>query len=414
MVTMVLASPTTQRDSSHRSTLIPQHLLFPWLVILLVLLRQCHANSSRTTSGILSPVPNWQASWTASQASSTVIAMVYKDCIVLFLQSPSSNVWKGISDSSRRRQANDENVRKRNVYGLALDEQDVLVASTSTSMASLQYAPSWISLSNDNVYQCIISAMTGLAVDVEHLYRVLQKECEDCKNLHQQHKVTTHTFTRRLASILQNECLRPGGRPYGVQVLFAGCDGIIEDYSSGDDRSSTSLCIYSIDPSGNWQSWMKGTAIGQFGPELRHLLGKKMKLADAAAVNSGRRDRINDTDETDCRWWSTGLEGAVECLIECWKETCQQQNMNLRESHEEDYNVLVLKQQRQRRRNSKGLPEKIGMKGSSASSAIEPDSAIQLQHSNRPCVMRLFSVPKTKVDEISNRVNVKLRQGQTN
>jgi 20S proteasome alpha/beta subunit len=149
--------------------------------------------------------------------------------------------------------------------------------------------------------------MTGLASDVEHLGRILQRQVDNHYNVYLK-PLTTHAMTQRLANILQQVAQAKGGRPFGVQALMVG----------GDDVDPTRpLCIYSIDPSGSWQSWGGATAIGKYAKQVRQQLAKKRKISP------------------------NSLEQALEHIVECWIETCKQENVNL--NAEEDYQVLILR-----------------------------------------------------------------------
>jgi 20S proteasome alpha/beta subunit len=176
----------------------------------------------------------------------------------------------------------------------------------------IQYAPSWITVGSNT-----ICAMTGLALDVEHLCRVLQKFADDHYNIYQT-SLSTHVMTQRLAKLLQNACLFQGARPFGVQAMLIGCDDDI------DRDNNDGLCIYSMDPSGSWQSWGRATAIGKYGREARKILSKKLQSSSSSSSNMN-------------------LQDAVECLAECWKETCRQQNIAASNNAKEDCQVLILR-----------------------------------------------------------------------
>eukprot|EP00980_Cylindrotheca_fusiformis_P023613 scaffold10671_cov131-Cylindrotheca_fusiformis.AAC.11 len=148
--------------------------------------------------------------------------------------------------------------------------------------------------------------MTGLASDVEHLARILQRQADDHFNVYDK-SMTTHSMTERLSSVLQQAAQAKGGRPFGVQALLVGVDDI---------NPARGLCIYSVDPSGSWQSWGSGTAIGKYAPELRKEIARKQK-------NSPEN-----------------LESALSCLIGCWINVCKSENINLQST--EDYEALVL------------------------------------------------------------------------
>ena len=267
---------------SSRSCL-PIVLLQLWLSVHLTL------SSSISGSGLLPPIPRWQESWTASQAHGTAMAMAVGDCLVVVLRSPSTNVYKpscSVSETTSR-------------DGLTLEKLD----REHHPPSSMQYAPSWFPIGSHS-----ICAMTGLALDVEHVCRMIQKKVDDHLFVYQE-SVTTHAMTQTLASFLQQACLSSGGRPYGVQCMLMGCDDI--------DPSDGALCIYSMDPTGTWQSWKKATAIGKFGTDVRRLLAKKLQESPI-----------------------TELKAAVNCLLTSWKETCL--DLGIDKNDKEDCQVLVL------------------------------------------------------------------------
>mmetsp|Transcript_9925 Transcript_9925/g.20999 ORF Transcript_9925/g.20999 Transcript_9925/m.20999 type:complete len:321 (+) Transcript_9925:58-1020(+) len=237
----------------------------------------------------LTPIPRWQESWTASQAHGTAITMTVKDCLVLFLRSPSTSVYKHAYPVVGMMELNGLRVER-----IERDNQH----------ESMQYAPSWFPIGSHTVV-----AMTGLALDVEHMCRVLQRKVDDHYFIYQT-SMTTHAMTQRVASVLQNECLSKGSRPFGVQSMILGCDDI--------DPNDESLCIYSIDPTGTWQNWGKGTAIGKFAQDVRRILAEKVRSSSI-----------------------TELEEAIECLIGSWKEACKDLGA-YNENDNDDCEVLIL------------------------------------------------------------------------
>ncbi len=92
--------------------------------------------------------------------------------------------------------------------------------------------------------------------------------------------------------------------------MLVGCDDI--------DPSDGALCIYSMDPTGSWQSWKRATAIGRFGAETRRLLARKLQESPPI----------------------TELKAAVDCLLTSWKETCL--DLGIDKNDKEDCQVLVL------------------------------------------------------------------------
>lgn len=291
---------------------VPNSRCYSCLLLLLLGLslsfRSVLSSSRLSSSGgntLPTPIPRWQESWTASQAHGTALAMVVKDCLVIFLRSPSTNVYRPFLPS---------NEESTEVYGLALEqiEQEHL-------QTFLSFAPQWFPVGSDT-----LCSMTGLGLDVEHICRVLQKRVEDHRFVYQT-SMTTHSMVQAVASVLQKECLLKGSRPYGVQCLLVGCDDI---ESNGNSRGGP--CLYSIDPTGSWQSWGRATAIGKFGTDVRRILAKKLKGSPSST-------------ET--------LEKAVECLFECWKETCKDQGIG-DTNDKDDCEVLVLRKDENNRQKT--------------------------------------------------------------
>jgi hypothetical protein len=117
--------------------------------------------------------------------------MRYQDFMLMFLRSPSSDVWKP-SPSTLKNPVD--------LFGLT-----VLPIDSSL----VQFAPSWLSFPNTQVL-----AMTGLASDVEHLARIVQHQSDNHFNVYDK-SMTTHSMTERLAAVLQQAAQAKGGRPFG-------------------------------------------------------------------------------------------------------------------------------------------------------------------------------------------------------
>jgi 20S proteasome alpha/beta subunit len=255
-----------------------------WCLVFLWLNAQQALSSS--TPSLTSPVRHWDASWTASGAQGTAMAMTFSnDCVLLFLRSPASNVWKPTAEES--------SISTEMFRGLLVEPMD--------TAQQVNFAPSWLSFSNT------LCAMTGLASDVEHLARILQRQVDTHYNVYSK-SLTTHAMTERLSKVVQGAAQAKGGRPFGVQTLLVGGDDI--DASRG-------LCVYSMDPSGSWQSWGGASAIGKYAKQVRQELAKK---------------RNEPAPET--------LEQALQRIVECWIETCKHEDVNMKA--EEDYQVLIL------------------------------------------------------------------------
>ena len=174
-----------------------------------------------------------------------------------------------------------------------------------------QFAPSWLSIGPHS-----LCAMTGLASDVEHLFRILQKQVDAHWNVHDQ-PATTHSMTMDLADTFQQEIFS-GSRPFGVQCLLLGSD---------DHDPQRTFGVYTIDPSGNWQSWGGATAIGKYAASVREELAKRRKTTTTTTTTA-----------------PSSLKEALEMIVDCWMETCKKQNINLH--MEDDYQVLILRKEK--------------------------------------------------------------------
>lgn len=261
-------------------------LSISWCLLLWVLAKQV---LSSTPGGATTPIRHWDASWTASCAQGTAIALTFDDCVLLFLRSPSSNVYKPPATAASS--------------SSVVELSGLSVTPVDPGRQHVYFAPSWICFSNS------LCAMTGLASDVEHLARILQRQVDNHYNVYTK-PLTTHATTQRVANVLQQAAQAKGGRPFGVQTLMVG----------GDDVDPTrKMCVYSMDPSGSWQSWGGATAIGKYAKQVRDALAKKRATPPSS------------------------LHQALEQMVECWMETCQQENVNLQA--EEDYQVLILRRE---------------------------------------------------------------------
>jgi 20S proteasome alpha/beta subunit len=280
-------------------------------ILLCSLAMLTHASSAAATPrGATSPIRHWDASWAASCAQGTAIAIRCENCALLFLRSPATNIW-------RPPIASHEEV----INILGLDVIPVAAQHSSSADVRVQFGPSWLA------FEMSLCAMTGLASDVEHLSRVMQRQVDGHFNVYQK-SPTTHVMRHTISRLLQQTTSSQGGRPFGAQILLLGCDGLTNtaaDRHPSATADGDSVCFYTIDPSGSWQSWGgRGTAIGKFAPQVRTQLSK--------LVVKSIRDRSSKSD---------GLMEGLKTIYTCWKLACKEENViNAREA--EDYQVLVL------------------------------------------------------------------------
>lgn len=271
-----------------------------------------------------SPISKWDSSWIASCAQGTAIAMNNKDdCMVLFLRTPSTRVWKPPIVSSmtilpkqlertyKQQQEEDENLEKIND---ADDDENGEFPGMIVHMVEqtqIQFAPSWLS------FPKTICAMTGFAPDVEHLCRILQRSVESYDTIYDK-RMTTFKMVERFSDILQDAAFSNGSRPFGVQALFVGVDDVNPNHP---------LCVYSMDPSGSWQSWGGTTAIGRHARQVREQLANKRKEDLLLPRSSSSQRSVKET---------------IEQIIHCWFEACKSENINF-QPDEDSYCVLLLK-----------------------------------------------------------------------
>jgi 20S proteasome alpha/beta subunit len=183
----------------------------------------------------------------------------------------------------------------------AIEEDLMGVSVYPLDSSRVEFAPPWLSFSNS------LCAMTGLASDVEQVCRILQRQVDGHFNVYDDN-LPVHSMTERVGELLHQATISKGGRPFGVQTILVGGSDI--------DRAKK-FCLYTIDPSGSWQSWPWGTSIGKFAKEVRTELAKKLESPPSS------------------------LKEALEQIIESWIETCKEQNVNIKS--EEDFQVLILR-----------------------------------------------------------------------
>ena len=282
--------------------------------------------SSVGSSILKSPIKHWDGSYAASCAQGTAIAMrclENPNCVLLVLRSPTTNIWRPANNINE----NDANSHHRRVlFGLPVRSIPRRQQPIAGAPTTVQFGPSWLSFENS------LCAMTGLVSDVEHLSRVVQNEYNNHYDIYEE-SPTTFNVQRRISTVLQHRTLQSGSRPFGVQMLFVGCDDIdfgcpsteddlLDDYSR---NTSDSVCLYSIDPSGSWQSWAgRGTAIGKYAPLVRKHLYE--------IITKNRKDSSNV---------KSNLRDSLKIALQSWKNACNEMNVNI-DQDSEDYQVLVL------------------------------------------------------------------------
>ena len=299
------------------------HLLWTWQPAIIA--------SSTTSSSVApsSPVRHWEESWAASCAHGTVITMACPNYVLLLIRFPSTNLWKpSWMDATT----------------IAPEDHGGLPICPIPPSSQISYfAPSWIFLDPNS-----LCAMTGFAFDVEHLTRVLQRQADDYYNLYGAH-ITPHALQLRLAKVLQHAAHIKGGRPYGIQALVVATastrDAAVDlDLDNVGDSPSPSP-IYTMDPSGSWQSWGRGaTSIGRYAKTVRKHLAKQLRTMDGN--ENDPTVEIAPSSSTIAISKSSSPRRTVKqtlCrILQAWTDACREEHVDIAHDNEDDYQVVVV------------------------------------------------------------------------
>lgn len=256
-----------------------------------------------SSSDVMSPIQNLEASLAASMAQSTTVAMKTKDdCVVLVYQSANGSTSKLLATPSKRKSF------ERN--GLQLNP------SRSSSR--------WAMLSPNS-----FCTMTGFSADVAHLTKVLARTVESHQAVYTQ-QLPIIKCVRSLSLVLQRAAQRDGARPYGIQALLVGLD-------------EHGFQLYSCDPTGLYRHFSNGkTVIGKYGESIKKELGDRPADA-AAAFQACLKAIVHASKKENFKLDSHTLEGlllsksaAGECevaqidsdfLEKCYREIQEQEDI---------------------------------------------------------------------------------------
>ena len=264
----------------HRCSLVPTLSLVLLLAAMTLAAILGGASASSTPpvfTAVSSPLKQWEASYAASSAKATVLAMVYEDTILLLHTAPSESGADYNGDPSPR--------TRRTVTHQGVDCQ--LLSSTGSGLS----LPSWLQKINKNSFL----VMTGFSMDAKHLSSCLKQTSEQHNTIFGA-SMPIAQVVQALAKKLQGVTFT-GGRPYGVQALVIGFS---------DKHKPT---IYSLDPSGNWHHFGRGAAIGKWAKPARVNLAK--------SILGSKEDKEASPPKS--------LQEAIQKLINSWKETCREQ-----------------------------------------------------------------------------------------
>lgn len=228
-----------------------------------LLLQLCLAVASPKEAHI-SPIANFENSWIASSAQSTLVSLPVQisdeeQGVIILLRSKNSEALESIAECNTVAQP-------EVVSSLRLTDSVLLDEQTARERSP------WTILSPTT-----LCAMTGLASDAEFLVRALQQSVEHHRSIYdeavasQSNFLSTFKLVQILCRLIQEPTAYQGARPYGVQALLIG----------SNPQSSSSLDIYTVDPSGSFHHWPRGTAIG------RNALKVRNELADVLEEHKG-------------------------------------------------------------------------------------------------------------------------------
>jgi Proteasome subunit len=245
------------------------------------------ASAASATGSVtpLSPIGNFAASWAASQIQGTTVAIPCRRCnddkqgdgdgdgvVVIFRTS--RRLRNSSNKSFRERDPNDfkDPTTTTSRMGLRLI-YPVYSSSDALPTSPFGTVPSWTLLSSQGATATSSAwcTMTGFAPDVDYLTGVLLQQVDIHATLFHDDTIVTRvgscalsSHVHTLSTVLQQA--GESGRPYGIQALLIG----------GKQRRHAdqyTLRIVTLDPSGGYQDWKYGTAIGYHADGVRRKLG---------------------------------------------------------------------------------------------------------------------------------------------
>lgn len=250
------------------------------------------ANGSSTISrSSLSPVPNFEASWAASTTHGTTVAVEYHST------DNNDNSTSGIVILLRSRPTFSPDKKQVKTAGSIM--VDGLTIKPMSRVASPRSSDRWCRLGNN-----ILCCMTGLASDVDHLYSVLEYHVDTNRIIYEGSSImSTAKIVEILAEYLQEESQSTNGRPFGVQCLLLGTS------------STSTMRMYTLEPSGGIRYWGGATAIGNSAQKIRGELSKALRSSPPCSAKEALQTARNATETA----FSTAPVAKYEALL-VWKQ----------------------------------------------------------------------------------------------
>ena len=235
--------------------------------------------SARTVTATTTstPIPNFESSWTASSVGGTTIAIPFTlnniegskqnhdvacGAVVMIFRSSLPLAFSSTTNGVMMRRKSE---RVKSAFAPGGVNIVGPIYTTSDDLPLSQASQRWTLLGST-----AICSMTGFAPDIDYLTRYLQSLVDRHRTTYESTSASKTTLispmslVEALAEELQEAGQWQGGRPFGIQALIVGRDTVREPTSS--------LGIFTLDPSGGYRRWRGGAAIGRNGKTIRDLL----------------------------------------------------------------------------------------------------------------------------------------------
>jgi hypothetical protein len=246
------------------------------------------------------------------------------DCVVLLFRSPMQNpqllnvgrnlTTSSVFGSSTSRNNNDDEHHQHHHTGLTFLPNGPVNFPFLPAQLRILHAPSGL-----------IVAATGFAPDIDHILHVAAGRVLSRSSIFDddgggalssysrggKKSVDPHRLLREdLSSLMIDATMSDGGRPWGVQLLVIGQSALS---TTATAHSSSTLEMYTLDPSGGWRSYCdsssrsSGTAIGRGAERVRSCLQRQMmERTTLQSSSTGPTD-----DDVISFGWKAALDRAM-------------------------------------------------------------------------------------------------------
>ena len=225
-------------------------------------------------SPLVTPIQNFEPSWTASSVGGTTIAIPFalkdvtrqkqkndsnSDAVLLIFRSTIPSVVVSRTEDTLNRQRTKGLKSVKTLGGLHIVGP---IYTSSDALPLSQSSQRWTFLGTTG-----ICSMTGFAPDIDYLTRYLQQLVDKHRTTYESTSISMTTLVspiklvESLSEVLQEAGQWQGGRPFGVQILIIG-----------RDEKTSSFGIFTLDPSGGYRRWRGAAAIGRNGKNVRDRL----------------------------------------------------------------------------------------------------------------------------------------------